>query len=770
MKDLIIMFILFYVSYIIPILGIPQCKKSNPPRKIEIDKNFTINPIQFNNKVTTSYQVGNRIFTKETTIGYYTSIYNNTDLCPPDFIVPYKEDYENLIKYLGSKAYSTLTDPKGFNMTKGLYYITNSKGKTDEWFSFFMMYLDGKEIKISDKTSTQLGAKNLIIKCVLKVPETKIEFPLVEGDIDYNKSTTIRTNGKYFNGYLWKIGNNFYNSKSVTYTFTRSGSHLIEFWGNLINGEVAYSCDYAYVKKKPVSNKQNFNINTVKLIETDFEMHYYGYIYFSCSSSPVAPKVDGSYLIAVSDKSSYLHILHFDRYDNLTKDLNTTKIGYPVDIVETDYGFVVYATTLKGEASYLDLYNKNFELIKTLYVMNNKHEDRMEPSDMTRQIMRYTSSGSPEFGMRFMIYSEGGKLVYTKGRIFLIFGHRNFNGKEYHNGDSSATFNDLLEDIDFGWGWGTSHSLSQSATFDEKNYISASLNDAISAGINVYYLSKTEFLNNNNYYYDPVNKKYNLRSSFGFSNLTGYMRGYKGMFPMSRMGGILYFESIKKYCLVYAKTPNYSNDDKNNTNIIYLTAWELKDKKLSNNKTIEVKVFPKDKNVLHVRVGKLGDDKAFIIYNESQYQGNGIVTQPVGEKPKVCIVNMKTLNIEKSDIFIDNLYMNSNEDLDTFNDGVLIWATSNKEGKLVINKIGTPRLNESFDDIDYILTKDDLTKDEKKSEEDKLSGLAIFGIIIGVIFGLIILLFVFFILYKFIRRNKNKGDMDLKDIKGSLMY
>ena len=31
---------------------------------------------------------------------------------------------------------------------------------------------------------------------------------------------------------------------------------------------------------------------------------------------------------------------------------------------------------------------------------------------------------------------------------------------------------------------------------------------------------------------------------------------------------ILYFENLELYCLVYAKTPNHSSDDKNNKNII----------------------------------------------------------------------------------------------------------------------------------------------------------------------------------------------------------
>ncbi len=94
--------------------------------------------------------------------------------------------------------------------------------------------------------------------------------------------------------------------------------------------------------------------------------------------------------------------------------------------------------------------------------------------------------------------------------------------------------------------------------------------------------------------------------------------------------------------------------------------------------------------------------------------------------------------------------MNSNEDLHTFNDGVLIWASTNEKGKLVINKIGTPRLDESFDDIDYILTKDDLTKEEEEKEkeekEDKNeSSTTLYLIIIGVIISVAIL----FLLYLF---------------------
>ena len=117
--------------------------------------------------------------------------------------------------------------------------------------------------------------------------------------------------------------------------------------------------------------------------------------------------------------------------------------------------------------------------------------------------------------------------------------------------------------------------------------------------------------------------------------------------------------------------------------------------------------------------------------------------------------------------------MNTNEDLKTFEDGVLIWATSNTEGKLYINKIGQSRLSESNDDIEYELTKEDLIyylnthenmTDEFVNEENKnieteengdLSGGAIAGIVIGSIGGAGgIGIGIFFLLRYFKNRNK----------------
>jgi hypothetical protein len=75
-------------------------------------------------------------------------------------------------------------------------------------------------------------------------------------------------------------------------------------------------------------------------------------------------------------------------------------------------------------------------------------------------------------------------LVYSRGRIFLIFFHYNyFLDDGGPTRDIVVTFNDALQDMDLGYTWGTSHSLIQSATFDEYYLLATTVSYAYSEGI-----------------------------------------------------------------------------------------------------------------------------------------------------------------------------------------------------------------------------------------------------------------------------------------------
>ena len=280
-----------------------------------------------------------------------------------------------------------------------------------------------------------------------------------------------------------------------------------------------------------------------------------------------------------------------------------------------------------------------------------------------------------------MYKPNGAKLIYSGKRIFLIFSHYNyFLDSGEHMGDTIVTFNNALNDMDFGITWGASHSLIQSATADENYFLTAALSDGYPQGIKITYTSKTEFSSS----FDPVNNKKNQRIDKVDQNLA-VIKGYHNGVSDGKLGGILYFEKSKIYCLIYAKTPNESDGK----NYIYMTTWQFQNDEIKNNKTMVVKTFESGKNIMHVRAGKFGDDKVFITYMETTSANTALGNVPKGTIPNFFLIDVPNRKKLKSDVKLAKLIMNTNEDLRTFEDGVLIWATSNKDGKLSIIKIGT---------------------------------------------------------------------------------
>ena len=711
-----IFFFTLSIKFIYGYLFCPE--KVNPPIELEEDPDFNIKKPELSGKTYDTIIINNMAFIKE---GIKIDP-TKSDYCPKDFDIPTKEDFENLISSLGNNAYSVLTNPEGLNISSSKYYFTQNQTGTG-FSNYYLMHFDGEEPKIDDLDIVSIGFDNILVQCLLRPPKTaKIIFPDSE-DFDYNISTYITTDNIYFRKHLWKISNddNYYKTSSINIKFTQSGGQKIEYWGQLVTGEDFYLCEYIFVKKRNISSEQEFSESNIKKIETDFGMTYSNELHFTYSNSPVAPRIDGGYYVAFSDELKYLHILSYDKDDNLLKNYNTTQKGNIFDITATDYGFVVYILDPDRPKfhSFLSLYNKNFKLINTVQIMNNSESDNKTlDSDLTRQIMKYDKEGNPAYGMRFMYDPDNAKLLYSRGRIFLIFSHYNyFLSSGGHTADTVVTFNDLLEDIDFGITWGASHSLIQSGTIDDNYFWTASLCDAYPAGIKVQYTSKKEISSTN---YDSINGKYNSRIANSIDSLAGYIYPYMDGRADGKLGGLLYYEKLGLYVLVYAKTP--VNGTTNPDNIIYATTWKFEDNKITSDEIKIIKNFGSDNNVMQLRAGKLGDDKLVIIYSPTTLSGsNWYGNIPKGSIPKVFVIELPSFNFLKNDEVIDNLLMNTNEDLRTFDDGVLIWATSNENGKLTINKIGVPRLDETFDNNKYILTKKDLDEDyeEESKEEEK---------------------------------------------------
>ena len=422
---------------------------SNPPKNIPINSSYEI----FETKSEIKYSVAiikNKAFLRESPKVTISTNYYDYSYCPSNYIIPLKDDYESLIKSLGKDAYKVLTNPKILNLTENKYFLTKNK-TTSGTYNFYFMYLQGNKVKVGDFDIKKIPAANLSINCEL-IPPKSIKFVFSDpGDINYNTETSIQIDNKYVNGYLWRISQKKYETKSIIKTkFTQSGRQRIELWARLISGDIIYLCDYVYVKKKVVSSSQDFANNKIKKIETDFKIFYTSKLHFEHSNCPVSPRNDGGYYIAFTDTLYYLHVLSYDKNDNLIKDLNTTQKGYIHDIATTDYGFSIYVRdAVNTDHSYLSLYNKNFVLINTVTIMNNNLNNKDKDSNLSKQIIKYDSSKKPIFGMRFMYRPDNGKLIYSRGRIFLIFCHYNhFLDDGGHTGDIVVTFNDILKDKD----------------------------------------------------------------------------------------------------------------------------------------------------------------------------------------------------------------------------------------------------------------------------------------------------------------------------------
>ena len=340
-----------------------------------------------------------------------SNTYQSIDYCPTDFEIPTVENYKSLVSELGNTAYSVLTNKNGFNMSPNVYYLTRNASKTTS-YTFQFLYVENGKIKIGELNARKIDKNRINIKCIFN-PPTKIimNYNNNKRDITYNTTTTFSTTGQYFNGYLWRIDNKIYTTKTVSIRFEKSGIHRVQFWGNLLNDKIIYICELVFMKKKTATKTQIYNLDKIKVIQTDFSMSYLdsAYSFFFPGSSHVAPRINGGNYIGVGDINHYLHILSFDKNDKLIKDFNTSELAEIIDITSTDYGFAYYARDFNdiNYHSYMKLYNKNFQLINSVEIMNNKKSDNISiASNINKQVIKYEGIWKASFWNGFYVWSN----------------------------------------------------------------------------------------------------------------------------------------------------------------------------------------------------------------------------------------------------------------------------------------------------------------------------------------------------------------------------
>ena len=166
-------------------------QKKEPPQEVENDPSYKLELISYSGVEYGTIQIANQIFLNKdkTKINSKTTgIYNDSKFCPDGFIIPKKEDYESIIKQLGADAYSKFTDPNGFNMQVGKYYLTNTRGKETLSFNKMFMYLDGTNFKFIEFDPY---IENGVCRCMLDLLRINLVFPDIIGDPKLNQKFKI---------------------------------------------------------------------------------------------------------------------------------------------------------------------------------------------------------------------------------------------------------------------------------------------------------------------------------------------------------------------------------------------------------------------------------------------------------------------------------------------------------------------------------------------------------------------------------------------------
>ena len=156
-----------------------------------------------------------------------------------------------------------LKDENGFNMQEGKFYLTNTKPNAEDTFNKIFFYIEGNTLKFNDFAPFDKNNNGAAVRCMLDLSKLKLVSPFGDRDPDLNEDFIVQSKiSKYLNGYLWRLEDKIINTETFNYNFTKSGGHMIEFWGKYktdTNELVHYYCDYIYINQKKIPSSQIFD-------------------------------------------------------------------------------------------------------------------------------------------------------------------------------------------------------------------------------------------------------------------------------------------------------------------------------------------------------------------------------------------------------------------------------------------------------------------------------------------------------------------------------
>ncbi len=485
-------------------------------------------------------------------------------------------------------------------MTPEKVYPDNIDGSDIKAWTFYGFSKSGSSYRI-EEVGTYFANDTMAGRCVQDIDNLKINVDGLSYDLKVGESKRITLDTATIKGYLWRFNNKLYTSKVVDLVGnTRRGCDNLEAWVNTMNNRTVYSCQVIYTVPNVVNSEYepDFNLEKVSNLSVEYKAARVSSIYFDRAQAPITPKYDGGYYMLYTDyTTSMMHVVEFNKNDEVVQDFNSAYKAYPMDILETDYGFAIYARYVSDpHHSFVVTYNWNYTKRVETTIMNNGGE---LPTVLNEALVFYDSTGTALFGTNLMFEPENGKLAFGRGRLNIIFAHyNNFGDDGGHTGDTyySLDLDGSNLTAKYAWGWKCSHSLIQSHIYNGRYFVSASLGDAYPENIDISVIDNER----GNSAYDSKRKSYPNIQYKNTQEIAALIPGNHIGDSMGRLGAVLDFGDY--FGLIYSVK---KSENDNRDGIFFLTFKYVNDEiNLLTTKTIISNVCSSMINLRAARYGK----------------------------------------------------------------------------------------------------------------------------------------------------------------------
>ena len=633
--------------------------------------------------------------------------FENGATCPEGYRKMTLADAQVIIDNIKGEHYSLLTDPTKMNFPAGEIFFTterefpdiNDGANFDSYkFKAWKVKADAESITLEVHMTAMSGTKKRT-KCVLASSTDAGDTQMGEDYIQYIEYTNDITKSNVID-YEVELsgGKKFSGETSIKFSPQEVGCYSVKTKWKMFDGTILAKCDARFVRPFLGSDADT------TLAKDDIkEVVYEGItanritaLHFNAATAPMAPKEDeGAYILYKEKDTNALKIQEVDNDMAAVKIIDLQETATPLAITTSkDLGIVIYAKdATDSNYSWVARYDHDGTRKWKKTIMNNG----ADPNSAKEQIEFYNTDETLPFGMKCMHKPHNGELALGRGKIFLVFAHyNNFkcgeSSRDDHTGDTMITFNKSGENFMLGSAWSASHSLTQRALYDGKQFITSALGDAFPQQI--------QFTTQNGKY-DNGHKdgKTGIKNRFANSGsssvIPGEIPGDGTGQACGRLGGLSMLKSsgYEKFAQVYSRKPctsGYSGTNKtNDVDEIGIVFFDrdlqmLSQKKLTTGDDVNVVTSAKyGKNivVLFSRTSRQGR-------SDGKFAPDNYQTDSTDEKTYIMLAS-DTGTVKTAPIELDNNIIN-NDNMIVLTNGNVVWSFVDMDGKLKTYRLNVP--------------------------------------------------------------------------------